>query len=479
MRFTPRIRPIAAVGLAGVLAALTACSADKGAVFAPSSTIIQLSAPRTVLAVRDSTVILVTVRLTDGTPVADGTLVSVGAARGSLNQQAVRTQNGQATVTYQAGSQLGLDTITASASRTQTQLSVRIASATIASVTLTASPETLPRDGGRLTITALAIDANGNGVAGAAVTFTATAGTLGNSPVVTDDSGKAVTTLEARQTTTVTATIDGGPSGEIEIIRRGRLSVSMSHEPKKPEIGEAVTFEISATEGGSEASGTLKVRYGNGERYEQPFTGSATTSQTYQAARTFTVTVTIITAAGDTERRTHSVTVVAPPPPPPPTPTPSPSPDPDPSPSPSPTPGDNDEMDLSKVTWLHHNVSAWPQTSRITTFSHGDPPICIDHTQSGRWPTIVVGGNVIEGNAWVFAKVDGRWYAATYEWLRPGQVCKGIDRDNIGPHVKKSPLDKWKPKSGETVGFMVSTPARSGPKGKKQERSNVIVVTWP
>jgi hypothetical protein len=45
--------------------------------------------------------------------------------------------------------------------------------------------------------------------------------------------------------------------------------------------------------------------------------------------------------------------------------------------------------------------------------------------------------------------------------------------------VKKSPLEKWRPKSGETVGFMVSTPARSSARSWKQERSNVILVTWP
>ena len=83
------------------------------------------------------------------------------------------------------------------------------------------------------------------------------------------------------------------------------------------------------------------------------------------------------------------------------------------------------------------------------------------------------------GNPWIFAKVGGQWYGATFEWLRPGQTCKSISATDLGPHIKKSPLDNWVPKSGETVGLMVSTPARVGPEGPINERSNVVLTTWP
>ena len=83
------------------------------------------------------------------------------------------------------------------------------------------------------------------------------------------------------------------------------------------------------------------------------------------------------------------------------------------------------------------------------------------------------------GNPWVFAQIDGRWYAATYEWLRPGQECKGISARTIGAHIKVPPLSRWTPQSGETIGLMVSTPARFGPQGPRHERSNVVRVRWP
>jgi hypothetical protein len=135
---------------------------------------------------------------------------------------------------------------------------------------------------------------------------------------------------------------------------------------------------------------------------------------------------------------------------------------------------DGDEIDLSDVKFLHTNVSKWEVTSRVTRVRIDDPPICIEHTKAGKWRD--VGG--AEGNPWVIAKIDGQWYAATYEWLRPGQTCKNIHADSLGPHTKKSPLEDWRPRSGEMVGFMVSGLARDSTRSV-EERSNVVLVRWP
>jgi hypothetical protein len=62
--------------------------------------------------------------------------------------------------------------------------------------------------------------------------------------------------------------------------------------------------------------------------------------------------------------------------------------------------------------------------------------------------------------------------------LRPGQVCKGITAANIGGHIKQSPLANWRPRSGEQVGFMVSTLARDANR-TSNERTNVVLVRWP
>jgi hypothetical protein len=140
--------------------------------------------------------------------------------------------------------------------------------------------------------------------------------------------------------------------------------------------------------------------------------------------------------------------------------------------------GGGDALNLSTATFLHANISGWPVTSTVTSVSIGNPPICIKHTKAGGWPVIQVSGTNVEGNAWVAFQIGGTWYAATWEYLRPGQTCKQLSGSDLGPHIKKPPGSSWSPKSGETVYFFVSTPAR-GAERSTNERSNVFRTTWP
>jgi hypothetical protein len=141
-------------------------------------------------------------------------------------------------------------------------------------------------------------------------------------------------------------------------------------------------------------------------------------------------------------------------------------------------PGAADQLDLSTVKWLHRNVSQWPVTSQLTDVRIGAEKITLEHTRSGRWPTLKTESGEIEGNPWVFVNRGGQWYGATYEWLRKGQVTKNISGDELGAYTKKEPLTSWTPQPGELVGFMVSTPARTG-ESTVNERSNVVTVRWP
>ena len=151
---------------------------------------------------------------------------------------------------------------------------------------------------------------------------------------------------------------------------------------------------------------------------------------------------------------------------------------------------DNDVSDFSwdKIQWLDPDISKWAETSRITSVKVTDKDgICIDHTKRGKWPVREPKqeGNVrSEGNPWVIVKLNGRYYAGTYEWLRSGQECKlghvgGIAKiydgpDSIGRHVKRPPLQHWIPKGGDVVGFMVSPHARWHTRDAKvRERSNI------
>ena len=140
--------------------------------------------------------------------------------------------------------------------------------------------------------------------------------------------------------------------------------------------------------------------------------------------------------------------------------------------------GGGDEIGLGDVKWLHHNISSWSVTSNLTRITFGS--VCLDHTKKGKWPTISTGnGVVVEGNPVVLFWLGGQKYAATYEWNRPGQVCKNsITANTIGDHIKTPPGNRFKPASGERVCFAVATPHRFGPQGPARERTQFRCTNW-
>jgi hypothetical protein len=157
-----------------------------------------------------------------------------------------------------------------------------------------------------------------------------------------------------------------------------------------------------------------------------------------------------------------------------------------PAPPPPPPPGGGgggsplDQLDLSQVTWLHQNVSSWPVTSTVTDVTITHDTVCVYHTGAGSFPQSPFGEIIIEGNVWIFARINGRWYGATWDWLRVGQVCKGARAEEFGrDQIRIPPMDaSWRPRAGDQIGFMMSSRARDGvPAG--QVRSNVRMVTWP
>lgn len=132
------------------------------------------------------------------------------------------------------------------------------------------------------------------------------------------------------------------------------------------------------------------------------------------------------------------------------------------------------------ITWLHTDVSGWAETSTLTAnISNGK--INFPHSKANVWPPGYTHDLYLYGNPWVIVKWrDGKWYAATFEWLRPGQTAKpvGVLDGSKGDHIKRSPLSGWRPRKGERFGIMVSGLARGGARNV-EERTNVSMVTWP
>lgn len=140
----------------------------------------------------------------------------------------------------------------------------------------------------------------------------------------------------------------------------------------------------------------------------------------------------------------------------------------------------DDQIDMKQVTIaLGADIRGWAVTSTMISASHTGGDLCTNHTKAGRWPELPFfdTGATVEGNQWFFVNLGGKWFAGANEWLRPGQICKGIAGNIGGDNFPNTPLQNWSPSPGETLGVMVSTPARAGQQGTA-ERSNVVLIRW-
>jgi hypothetical protein len=137
--------------------------------------------------------------------------------------------------------------------------------------------------------------------------------------------------------------------------------------------------------------------------------------------------------------------------------------------------GNTVPADFAGVEWLHTDVSDWAQTAKLTV-SLTSSQIILDYDKANVWPP--KGDPPVVANPWIFVpKEGGGWYAATFEWMRPGQTAKSLSSVK-GDHIKKDPLQNFVPVSGVWYGFMVSGLCRDS-KRNVYERSNVYMLQWP
>lgn len=140
-----------------------------------------------------------------------------------------------------------------------------------------------------------------------------------------------------------------------------------------------------------------------------------------------------------------------------------------------------DTVNWSNVDWADTNVSSWTQTSEVQSVTFSGRDISFPHTKAGVWPanynTTVFPGVPVEGNLWVFAYRNGKWQAATAEWLRPGQTVKKTSNITDACGALHGGLSSFTPAADELMGFMVSGLARSSDRNV-EERSNVYMQRW-
>lgn len=139
------------------------------------------------------------------------------------------------------------------------------------------------------------------------------------------------------------------------------------------------------------------------------------------------------------------------------------------------------DIDPNTVIFQDADVTGWAQTASLNASVNGGT-VSLSYDKAREWPTAQTranDGGPMNANCWVVVNLNGQWYAATFDWLRTGQQSKTASAvTGANGHIVGSPLNAWRPTSGETLGFMVSTPARSSER-TINERSNISVSTWP
>lgn len=303
------LRPILLLIPAGIVL-LSGC--DKVALLAPTNSTITLTVSTTVVPLNGSADVVASVVERAGTAVHDGTVVTFTATFGRIEPTEARTQGGRARARF-VGTSSGKATITASSgSATAEVKDILVGGAAAGSVALRANPATLPQTGGSTEIFAVVRDASGNLLPGAPVSFTTDQGILSATAAVTNEAGEATVRLTTNRDATVTATVISGVTATTKVVIINAPTVTITTSTANPAVGVGVNFTLTP---GASTSGVpiqnASVNFGDGSPVVNlgPISGATNLTHIYGAAGTYTVTASVVDAAGQGTTATISVTV--------------------------------------------------------------------------------------------------------------------------------------------------------------------------
>ena len=244
-----------------------------------------------------------------GTPVQNGTLVSFTTTIGRIEPSEARTNNGQVRVKFISGGQSGTATITAFSGGASGKLeNLKVGSAGVERVLISASPQTLGPGGGTSTITARVEDISGTGLAGIPVTFSTDAGSLSSTSVTTDSNGNAQTTLNTSRQAKVTANVIG-KTADVTVSLNPRTGITLAGPTTPVSAGVPATFTVGV--GATANIRDVTIDFGDGERRSLgAISGSTTIQHTYIEEGTFTVSATANEASGFSETVSTAITIL-------------------------------------------------------------------------------------------------------------------------------------------------------------------------
>jgi hypothetical protein len=245
-----------------------------------------------------------------GTPVHNGTVVTFTTTLGRIQPADAETVSGRATARLVGDGRSGVAKVTAfSGGATQT-IDVTIGAAAAGRIAVTASPQSLAGTGGTSTISARVEDAQGNGIAGISVSFSASRGSLSQTSAVSNAEGIASTTLTTTQESTVTASAGGATAaltGTVTVTLKPRTTVSIS-APASAVVGVPASFVL--TPGANTIITNVTVSFSDGgERSLGAITGATQVAHVFTTPGVASITATATDSEGGTGTATAQVAV--------------------------------------------------------------------------------------------------------------------------------------------------------------------------
>jgi hypothetical protein len=243
--------------------------------------------------------------------VHNGTLVVFTTTLGQLDLTEARTNNGRANVRLSANGSSGVARITASSGGARSEaLEITIGAAAADTVSLAASPGTIPALGGSVVLTATVRGTGGQGLAGIPVTFSATTGSLNPQTAITDSLGEARSTLTASQESRVTARAGTKVSSELVVAVRPATGLTVTPPATAPLAGAVTTISVAPI-GTNAVVRNVVVDFGDGSSTPLgTITAATSVPHIYQSSGTYTVRANGIDSNGEAVSGSTSVIVL-------------------------------------------------------------------------------------------------------------------------------------------------------------------------
>jgi len=146
--------------------------------------------------------------------------------------------------------------------------------------------------------------------------------------------------------------------------------------------------------------------------------------------------------------------------------------------------GLTDDIDPASVTWVGDpaGVQNWKITYDLTVSFKGND-IVLAQQGTANWPEV----NGAAANPWVVTQVSGKWYGASFEWMRHNATTRPKSTVS-GGNIKVFNVfpDGWNPQAGDQVCFTVAALSRGRFEGKwtweynkVYARTPIRCVVWP